>query len=162
MIVKRTDQSGGGQADLILKIATQSVAVPWGQSFSRPEFDIRRDRHQDILDDLKHGCEGKDGEFWGHDLEFRAPPTGGRFAPTRRTCAALSFVQDVMELQIHQQPPWVFDQLFDPHKEGYSTFAVDDPVVVAERDVHHRPDHNLSIQGHGTVLNFGETKDTRL
>src|ERR1700742_2529770 len=55
-------------------------------------------------------------------------------------------------LDVEQQALRVFDGVLDPHQEGHRFLAVDHPVVVAHRQVHHRPDHHLAADRHRPVL----------
>src|SRR5581483_12320683 len=47
--------------------------------------------------------------------------------------------------QLQQEAPRVLQVLLDPHQEGYGVTAIDDAVVVAERQVHDRPRHDLAV-----------------
>ena len=44
---------------------------------------------------------------------------------------------------LEEHPGRIFDELFDLDEELNGRAPVDQPVVVGERDVHHRPDHHL-------------------
>ena len=48
-------------------------------------------------------------------------------------------------LPFKQQVRWVLEQLLDAHQEAHSLAAVDDAVVVGERDIHHRPDDDFFV-----------------
>src|SRR5690606_1524663 len=65
-------------------------------------------------------------------------------------------------LEIHQQPARIFLRLFDADEEGHSAFAIDDTVIVAEGQIHHRADHDLTIHHHRAVLDLVHPQNTRL
>ena len=46
----------------------------------------------------------------------------------------------------------ILEGLLDPHEEGHGFLAVDDAVVVGEREIHHRPGHNLPVAHHWALL----------
>src|SRR5437762_2042762 len=48
---------------------------------------------------------------------------------------------------LEQQPLGIFDRLLDAHQELHSLGPVDDPMVVAEREVHHGADGDLAAGG---------------
>jgi hypothetical protein len=54
------------------------------------------------------------------------------------------------DLQQHARR--LFDDLFDPPQEGHRLAAVHDPMIVGQRDVHHRADHHLALVGDGPLL----------
>ena len=64
--------------------------------------------------------------------------------------------------QIQQQPLRILQALLDAHQEGHRVLAVDDAVVVAERQVHHRPDHDLAVAHHRALLDAVHAEDARL
>ena len=68
------------------------------------------------------------------------------------TDAGLRFKSN--KLQIHQQPTRVLQRLFHPHQECHRAFAVHDPVIVAQRQIHHRADNDLAADHHGPVLDL--------
>src|SRR5215470_15279510 len=49
---------------------------------------------------------------------------------------------------LEQQPLGVLDALLDPQQELHGLAAVDEPVVVAQSQVHHRTDDDLTVPGH--------------
>src|SRR3954468_11526206 len=64
--------------------------------------------------------------------------------------------------QIHYQPGWIFQNFLHPHQERHRLAAIDDAVVVAEREIHHRPDLYLSGDCHGALLDLVHSEDARL
>ena len=53
----------------------------------------------------------------------------------------------------------IFDELLDGDEEGDGLFAVDQPVVVGEGEIHHRPDFHLAIDGDRTRLDRVHAED---
>ena len=47
-------------------------------------------------------------------------------------------------LHLDQQPRRLLDRFLDPPQECHRFAAVDDAMIVGERDVHHRPDDDLA------------------
>ena len=43
-------------------------------------------------------------------------------------------------------------RVLDVHQEGHGLLAVDDAVVVGQREIHHRPRHDLAVADHGALL----------
>src|SRR5690349_12082892 len=58
--------------------------------------------------------------------------------------------------------PRVFHELLHAHEEEHGLLPVDDAVVVGERDVHHRPDLDLAVDGDGPVLRLVQAEDADL
>ena len=56
----------------------------------------------------------------------------------------------------------VFHQLLYPNEEKHRLLAVDDPVVVRERDIHHRPDLDLAVDDDGAILGLVQAEDAHL
>ena len=56
----------------------------------------------------------------------------------------------------------IFDGLFDLHEEGDGFFAVDEAVVVAEGEIHHRAGDNLAVYYNGALLDFVHPEDAAL
>ena len=48
----------------------------------------------------------------------------------------------------HQHPERILHRLFDPPEERHCLTAVNNPVIVRQRDVHHRPDNHLVVHGY--------------
>lgn len=65
-------------------------------------------------------------------------------------------------LQIHQKTARIFERFFDAHKECYRAFAIHDAVIIGQGKIHHRADHNFTIDGHGAILDFVHAKNARL
>ena len=55
-------------------------------------------------------------------------------------------------LKVEDEALGVLDGFLDAHEEGHGLFAVDQPVVVGEREIHHRPRHDLAVAHHGALL----------
>ena len=56
----------------------------------------------------------------------------------------------------------VFHQLLHPNEEQHRLLAVDDAVVVRQRDVHHRPDLDLAVDRDRAVLDLVQAEDADL
>ena len=56
----------------------------------------------------------------------------------------------------------VFDRLFHFDEEGDGLFAVDEAVVVTERQIHHRADDDLAVDGDGAVVDGVHAEDGAL
>src|SRR5690606_16566228 len=56
----------------------------------------------------------------------------------------------------------VLDGVFDALEERHSLAPVDDAVIVSEGDVHHRPDHYLTVDRDGTLLYGVHAEHARL
>ena len=56
----------------------------------------------------------------------------------------------------------VFQQLLHAHEEEHGVLPFDDAMVVREREVHHRADHDLAVEGHRALLDLVEAEDARL
>src|SRR5205814_2633553 len=50
---------------------------------------------------------------------------------------------DTRRLHVEQDALRILDAFLDAHQEGHRLAAVDDAVIIAERQVHHRPDLDL-------------------
>ena len=61
-----------------------------------------------------------------------------------------------------QHPARILEAFFDRHEELHRFAAVDDPVIVGHREVHHRPDHNLAVHHHGPLLGLVHAQDGAL
>jgi len=57
-------------------------------------------------------------------------------------------------LQIHQQPPRVFQCVFHTHQKRHRPFSIHNPVVIGQRQVHHWADHNLAADDNGALFDF--------
>ena len=47
-------------------------------------------------------------------------------------------------------------------KEGHGLAPVDDPVVIGQRQIHHRADHNLVVDHHGALLDLVHAENAGL
>ena len=56
----------------------------------------------------------------------------------------------------------VLDAFLDPHQEAHRLAAVDDAVVVGQREVHHRPDRDLALHHHRALLDLVHAEDADL
>src|SRR5262245_46764762 len=66
------------------------------------------------------------------------------------------------QLQLQDEPLRIFQALLDAYKEGHGVLAIDDAVVIAQRQVHHRPHHDLPIAHHRPILDAVHAQDARL
>lgn len=66
------------------------------------------------------------------------------------------------ELDIEQQETRVLDDRLHFAQEQDRLAAVDEPVVVRKREVHHRPNLGLPVDRHHAVLNAVHSEDRRL
>jgi len=57
------------------------------------------------------------------------------------------------KLYVEEEPPWVFDQVLDAAQEVDGLSAIDQPVVVCQRKVHHGPREDAAIHDHGALHN---------
>ena len=67
-----------------------------------------------------------------------------------------------MNLYVKQQPPGVLDHILDAPQEEDSLSAVDQPVVVCQREVHHWPREDVTIHNHRALHNGMHPKNCRL
>ena len=65
-------------------------------------------------------------------------------------------------LQIQHQPGRILDDLLDAHQEGDRLAAVDDAVIVGEREIHHRPRLDLAAHHHRPFLDLVHAEDAGL
>src|SRR5688572_3034034 len=72
------------------------------------------------------------------------------------------FTYDRQTKLLEQQRPGILDELLQANQEPHGFAAVDDAVVVGERDVHHRPDLHLTVDGNRTVLNLVQAENADL
>ena len=56
----------------------------------------------------------------------------------------------------------IFHQLLHAHEEQHGLLAVDDAVVVRQRDVHHRPDLDLAVHRDRAILGLVQAEDADL
>ncbi|MPL74173.1 hypothetical protein SDC9_19983 [bioreactor metagenome] len=64
--------------------------------------------------------------------------------------------------QIQQQAARVFQRFLDADEEGHGALAVDDAVIVAQRQIHHRADHDLAVHHDRAILDLVHAEDARL
>src|SRR5205807_688842 len=55
-----------------------------------------------------------------------------------------------------------FDRFLDPLEEGHRFAAIDDAMVVGERDVHHGPNDDVALAGNGAFLNGVHAENSAL
>ena len=65
-------------------------------------------------------------------------------------------------LALQQQRLRVLDQFLDAHQELHRLAAIDDAVVVGEREVHHRADHDLAVERDRALLDLVHAEDADL
>src|SRR6478672_11628952 len=63
---------------------------------------------------------------------------------------------------LEDQTGRVFQRILDGDEEQHRLAAVDDAVVVREREVVHRPHHDLAVLDYGSVLRGVHAQDGRL
>src|SRR5205814_8581651 len=63
---------------------------------------------------------------------------------------------------IEDQPLRILDAFLEPHQESHRLAPIDEAMVVAHGDVHHRPDLDLVADGHGAVLDLVHAENARL
>ena len=56
----------------------------------------------------------------------------------------------------------ILDAFLDAHQEGHGLAAVDDAVIVGERQIHHRPDLDLVADRHRPLLDLVHAEDAGL
>ena len=101
----------------------------------------------------------------------QVPPSVSRFSTQATLQAELSRADsadiaaragaddDQIEGVAHDQSPSrspsrIFDRFLDPDEEGHRFLAVDDPVVIGQRQIHHRPDLDLAGDRDRPFLNL--------
>lgn len=67
-----------------------------------------------------------------------------------------------MNLYVKQQPPGVLDNILDAPQEEDSLSAIDQPVVVCQRKVHHWPRKDVTIHNHRALHNGMHPQNRRL
>src|SRR5215468_6250893 len=65
-------------------------------------------------------------------------------------------------LKIEHQTLRVLDRFLDLHQEANRLFTIDQPMVVGQREIHHRPRHDLAVAHHGTLLDAMYAEDAGL
>src|SRR4029079_12861816 len=67
-----------------------------------------------------------------------------------------------LSLKIEREPFWILDRFLDLHQEGDCLFTIDQAMVVGEREIHHRPRHDLPVAHHGALLDATHAYNARL
>ena len=60
-------------------------------------------------------------------------------------------------LQLQQYARGIFDQVFNGYQELDRRFAVDQPVIIGQCQVHHGQNNNFTIYSYGSILNLVHT-----
>src|ERR1700730_5147676 len=68
----------------------------------------------------------------------------------------------VTDSQIHHEPRRILQNLLHPHQKRHRLSAVDEAMVVAEREVHHRTNLDFAGDRHRSLLNLVHAKDAGL
>ena len=92
-------------------------------------------------------------------LMRRAPPPCRTGVPHKRPAITHIATTSTAILQIEQQARGVFDALLHAHEKRDCFLAINDAVVVAQREIHHRANDNLPILDDRTLLNFVHAED---
>src|SRR4051794_11639240 len=79
------------------------------------------------------------------------PLAGGGSAPSLRYAS-----------QIEHEAGGILDHLFDPYEKHHRLAAVDEPMVVAQREIHHRTHFDLAPKCHRTLLDLVHAENARL
>jgi len=58
-----------------------------------------------------------------------------------------------LNLNVKQQPPGVFDHILDAAQEEDGLSAIDQPVVICQGEVHHRPCEDVAVHNHRALHN---------
>jgi hypothetical protein len=58
-----------------------------------------------------------------------------------------------LNLNVKQQPPGVLDHILDAAQEEDSLSAIDQPVVVCQGKVHHRPCEDVTVHNNRALHN---------
>ena len=65
-------------------------------------------------------------------------------------------------LKIQGQLLWIFNAIFHFYQERHRLFAVDQAMIVAQREVHHRPDDHLALLRDRALLDLVHAEDAAL
>ena len=68
----------------------------------------------------------------------------------------------VARLTLQKQPCRILDALLYPDEESHGLLAIDNPMVIAQGQIHHRADLDLTTKRHRTLLDLMHPKDTAL
>ena len=63
---------------------------------------------------------------------------------------------------LHDQSRRVLQPLLDRHQELHRLAAIDDPMIIRQREVHHWPDYDLAIFDHGAFNDVVHAEDGAL
>ncbi len=55
-----------------------------------------------------------------------------------------------------------FEKIFDTDEESDGFLSIDEAVIVAEGEIHHRADDDLAVEGYGAFLNGVHSEDSTL
>src|SRR4051812_751491 len=66
------------------------------------------------------------------------------------------------DLDFKQHPRWGFQRFLDALEEGDRFAAIDNAMIVGERQIHHRANNNLSVANDGAVLNGVHSQNAAL
>src|SRR5690606_16633205 len=64
--------------------------------------------------------------------------------------------------KVEQQTLRVFQNILHAHKEGHGLLAIDDAVIIGEREIHHRADFDLAANDDRAFLDLVHTENARL
>src|SRR5262245_28009132 len=84
-------------------------------------------------------------------------PAGPAPITITSNASAMSLLSDA-----DQHARRILETFLDGHEELHRLAAIDDAVIVGEREVHHRPHHHLSVDDHGPVLDLVHAEDRAL
>src|SRR5579864_2650143 len=94
---------------------------------------------------------------WPARMAATYPP-----GPPPRITTSASLLSLGIGTLLDQHRRGVLHQRLHAHQEEHRLLAIDDPVVVRERDVHHGSYHHLSVDGDRPVLDLVQAEDSRL
>ena len=104
------------------------------------------------------GAGGLEPELRGAD---RGDVAAGAGADHQDVEIVISHSIAVLKRSI-EEPRRVLDRFLDAHEEGDRLAAVDDAVVVAQREIHHRPGDDLAVPDHRPLLDPVHAEHRRL
>src|SRR5438045_2540827 len=96
---------------------------------------------------------------WPDDGATAMPATS---AAARKAYLSKLIVSPVEGLQIQHQPSRVFQNVFHLDQERHRLAAVDDTVIVGQREIHHRPYLDLAGNHHRPLLNLVHAENAGL
>src|ERR1700751_3787000 len=83
-----------------------------------------------------------------------------KFSRTKSTMSTKT--RKDVPLSLQKQPGRVLDTLLHPDQESHGFLAIDNPMVIAQGQIHHRADLDLTTNRHRTVLDLVHPKNTAL